>query len=66
MASAGRMAWTERLAWIFIYTGLFAFVLGLATLGHQLPVAWSLIVGGVALAIAGAVLVWLRSRWRED
>ena len=66
MAAAGRSAWLERLAWIFIYTGLFSVVLGLATLDHHLPVAWSLIVAGCALAAAGVVLVWLRSRLGQD
>jgi hypothetical protein len=66
MAAAGRTAWIERLAWIFIYTGLLSVVLGLATLDHHLPVAWSLIVAGCALAAAGLVLVWLRSRLGQD
>jgi vacuolar-type H+-ATPase subunit I/STV1 len=58
------IAWMERLIWILIYLGLFTLVLGLATLSrHVAAVAsWSLIIVGGLLAVAGVVLIWVRSR----
>jgi hypothetical protein len=62
MPSAKAIAWIERLIWVLVYVGLFAIVLGLATLSRSAVAAWSLItVGGVAAA-GGVVLVWVRSR----
>jgi len=65
MASARALAWIERLAWIAIYTGLFAVVLGIASRGRSDAAAWSLIVIGSVLTVAGIVLIWVRSRMRE-
>jgi vacuolar-type H+-ATPase subunit I/STV1 len=66
MASARTLAWIERLVWIFLYVGLFAVVLGIASLKYHAAGAWSLIVGGGVLAVAGLVLVWVRSRLSQD
>jgi hypothetical protein len=62
MPSAKAIAWIERLTWIFIYTGLFAIVLGLVTLSQSAAAAWSLITVGAMLAAGGFVLIWVRSR----
>jgi hypothetical protein len=62
MPSAKAIAWIERLTWIFIYTGLFAVVLGLVTLSQSAAAAWSLITVGAMLAAGGFVLIWVRSR----
>lgn len=65
MASARTLAWVERLAWILIYTGIVAVILGLATGGAHRVAGWSLgVLGGIGV-VAGVVLVWLRSRLRE-
>jgi len=65
MASARARAWVERLAWICIYSGLFAVVLGIASRGRSDGAAWSLMAIGAVLTVAGIVLVWVRSRQRE-
>jgi hypothetical protein len=65
MASARTLAWVERLAWISIYTGLFAVVLGIASRGRSAAAAWSLGAIGAVLTVAGIVLIWVRSRLRE-
>jgi vacuolar-type H+-ATPase subunit I/STV1 len=65
MASARTLAWIERLVWILIYTGLFMVVLGMASLPGQAATGWSLIAVGAVLAIAGVVLIWVRSRLRQ-
>jgi vacuolar-type H+-ATPase subunit I/STV1 len=64
MPTAKTIAWIERLIWILIYLGLFALVLGLATLSHHVAAAssWLLIVLGGTLAVTGVVLIWVRSR----
>lgn len=65
MASARTLAWIDTLAWVLIYGGLFAVVLGLATHGVHVVAGWSLgVLGGIATA-AGVVLIGVRSRLRE-
>jgi hypothetical protein len=65
MASARALAWVERLAWILIYGGLSAVILGLATGGAHRMAGWSLgVPGGIAVA-AGIVLIVVRARLRE-
>ena len=62
MASAKTLTRIERLVWILIYGGLFAFVLGLASLSRAPATAWSLIVLGGCAAVVGVVLIWIRAR----
>jgi hypothetical protein len=62
MPSAKAIAWIERLIWILIYIGLFAVVLGLATLSRSPAAGWSLVAVGSLLVAGGVVLVWVRSR----
>jgi hypothetical protein len=62
MPSAKAIVWIERLIWILVYVGLFAVVLGLATLSRSAAAAWSLITVGGVLAAGGVVLLWVRSR----
>jgi hypothetical protein len=65
MASAKALAWIERLAWIYIYGGLFAIVLGLVSGEVHVIAGWSLgVVGGIS-TIAGIVLIIVRSRLTE-
>jgi hypothetical protein len=65
MASARTLAWVERLAWICIYAGLFAVILGIVSGEVHVIAGWSLgVVGGVAVA-AGIVLIIVRSRLAE-
>jgi hypothetical protein len=65
MASAKALAWIERLAWIYIYGGLFAVVLGIATGGVHVIAGWSLGVVGAVVVVAGVVLIVVRSRLHE-
>jgi hypothetical protein len=65
MASSKALAWTERLAWILIYAGLFTLVLGVATLARSAATGWSLVTVGGLLAAGGVVLIWVRSRLDE-
>lgn len=66
MASARTLAWIERLAWICIYGGLFAVILGIVSGEVHVIAGWSLgVVGGAAVA-AGIVLIIVRSRLTEN
>jgi hypothetical protein len=49
-------------AWVLIYGGLFALVLGIASHGETAVGGWSLSVLGVLATIAGVVLIVLRAR----
>lgn len=62
MASAGTLAWIDRLVWTLIYGGLFTLILGLAALPAHAVASWSLIVVGAVLVVAGVVLIWVRAR----
>ena len=64
--SAKVLLWVDRLIWSLIYGGLFSVVIGLATLSRDEVLAWSLMAVGGSLAAIGVVLVWFRSRLREN
>jgi hypothetical protein len=65
MLSPRAVACIERLIWILIYGGLFAAVLGIATLRHSAVAGWVLSGFGAVLTATGVVLVWVRSRLPE-
>jgi vacuolar-type H+-ATPase subunit I/STV1 len=65
MASARTLARIDALAWMLIYGGLFALVLGVASHDETAIGGWSLSVLGTMAAIAGVVLIVVRSRLRE-
>jgi hypothetical protein len=65
MASARTLARMDALAWALIYGGLFALVLGVASHDETAIGGWSLSVLGTVAAIAGVVLIVVRSRLRE-
>lgn len=60
------LARIDALAWVLIYGGLFALVLGIASHDRTQVGGWSLSVLGIAGAIAGVVLILVRSRLRPD
>jgi hypothetical protein len=62
MASPRALAWIERLAWILIYGGLFAVILGMVAGDVHLVAGWSLGVLGAMAVAAGVVLIYARSR----
>jgi hypothetical protein len=62
MADARTLVRLDRLAWILIYGGLFALVLGIASHGVTQWGGWSLAVLGVLAVAAGIVLIVVRAR----
>lgn len=58
---------TEKLVWILIYGGLLAVALGIALQQRGSPaLGWTLGVGGGLVAAVGVVLIWVRSRQKDD
>lgn len=65
MASAKTLTSIERFAWIAIYGGLFALILGIVSGPVHTVTGWSLGVLGCVAVIAGIVLIVVRSRLTE-
>lgn len=58
---------TEKLVWILIYGGLLAVALGIALQQRgSTALGWTLSVGGAVVAAVGVVLIWVRSRQKDD
>jgi hypothetical protein len=58
-------ATVEFWIWTLIYVGLLLASLGLFTSRHDAGVGWMLGLTGAALAVAGVLLIYLRSRMRD-
>ena len=56
----------HQLIWVLIYGGLLALVLGLSIERTDEALGWSMVIGGGSFALLGAVLVYVRSRFKED
>ncbi|WP_425259849.1 hypothetical protein ACPOLB_03190 [Rubrivivax sp. RP6-9] len=52
----------ETLVWVLIYGGLLTLSLGVFVQKLHDPIGWTLTIVGAVAAVAGAVLVWVRSR----
>jgi len=55
----------EKLVWALVYGGLLVASLGVFLQRQHQPLGWTLIVGGGLAAVAGAVLIWVRSRMKS-
>jgi hypothetical protein len=55
----------EKLTWVLIFGGMLVGSLGLFVARQSAVLGWSLVVFGAADIIAGAVLIWVRSRMKE-
>lgn len=58
--------WIENLTWVLIYGGLLALVLGVAVARADESTGWALGVPGAVVALAGVVLIWVRSRMKVE
>lgn len=52
----------DKLIWVLIYGGLLAVCLGIFVKRGAEGLGWTLIALGAVVALAGAALVWVRSR----
>ena len=53
---------TDKLIWVLIYGGLLGVCLGIFVKRSADGLGWTLVVLGAVVAIAGAALIWVRSR----
>jgi hypothetical protein len=52
----------ETWSWVFIYAGLLSLGLGVALVRGGAAWGWTVVVAGSGAAVAGVVMIWLRSR----
>jgi len=57
-----RNAALDKLIWVLIYSGLLFACLGAFVMRGDAVLGWIIVIAGVLDAVAGAVLIWLRSR----
>ncbi|MDQ6628689.1 MAG: hypothetical protein M3Z29_09615 [Pseudomonadota bacterium] len=60
--SPGRLG---TLIWALIYGGLFGISIGVALQGNGQAYGWGVVGVGAAAVLAGAVLVWIRSKMSD-
>ncbi|MEJ8848415.1 hypothetical protein [Variovorax rhizosphaerae] len=56
----------ENWIWILIYGGLFLLILGIATARIDAFTGWMMAVPGAVAAVVGVVLIYVRSRLKDD
>jgi hypothetical protein len=56
----------EKWVWILVYAGLVIGGLGLAVQRSDASLGWGLVSLGGAAILAGALLIWVRSRIKTD
>jgi len=52
----------ERLVWILLYSGLLFASLGFFLMRSDGVLGWVFVIAGLVDAVAGVVLIWVRSR----
>ncbi len=56
----------DKLIWIFMFAGLAGLGLGVSVARSDDMLGWVFMIGGVVLMLAGATLLWRRSRARSQ
>ena len=65
MATLLAIARLQKLIWVLIYGGLLTLVLGIAVRRTDASLGLKLMIAGMVLAEAGAVLIYVRSRVKD-
>ena len=52
----------EKWTWVLIFVGLIVGVIGIFTAELDAALGWTIGVAGALAAMAGVVMIWLRSR----
>jgi len=66
MASTHRLQQLQNLIWVLIYGGLLAVVIGLSIQRLDTALGWALAACGLAIALIGLVLIFVRARLNAD
>ena len=66
MASPRALSRLDKLIWALIFGGLFALVFSLVFRQEGVVLSWGLGTLGAVAAVTGAVLIYVRSRLKED
>ena len=66
MVSTHRLKQLQNLIWVLIYGGLLAVVIGLSVQRLDTALGWALAAGGLAIALIGMVLIFVRARLSAD
>ncbi len=56
----------ETWVWVAVYLGMVLIGLGLAVQRNDAALGWGIAVTGSVLTAIGIVLIWLRSRTKEE
>ena len=56
----------EKLVWVYVYVGMILLGLGLAVQRSDSALGWTIAVIGSVSIIIGIVLVWVRSRMKQE
>jgi len=56
----------EKLVWVYVYVGMVLLGLGLAVQRSDTTIGWTLVVIGSISIFVGIVLVWVRSRMKQE
>jgi hypothetical protein len=64
--SSRSIARLQALIWVLIYGGLLTLVLGVFTRRSAAALGWLLMVAGGLVTVVGVVLIYVRSRLKED
>lgn len=55
-----------KLIWTLIYGGLLSVGLGLSVQRTDGALGWGIVTGGAAVAMVGVVLIYVRSRMKDE
>ncbi len=52
--------------WVFIFLGMMVLGIGLSVQRSDAALGWGIAAAGITLSAIGIVLVWIRSRMKDD
>jgi uncharacterized membrane protein HdeD (DUF308 family) len=56
----------HKIIWTLIFGGLLTLIIGLSALKLDSITGWSLVLAGALLAVAGVVLIYVRSKMKTE
>lgn len=56
----------EGWVWILVYLGLVLIGIGMSVQRSDITLGWGITVAGIVLDVLGVVLIWVRSRAKDE